>query len=173
MIALLPINLLRFVLVVLLQVLLFSKLDVNPLINIYIYPLFIMLLPFETPKWLQMILGMLIGLVIDFFLGTMGMHASAGLLIGYLRPALLNAIAPRGTEYEVAPNIFLQGISWFSAYTVIMVSIDLLWYLILENWTFLNIGWLLLKFIISVFFSTVFILILLLLTTSSRKRRLS
>jgi hypothetical protein len=172
MINLIPINIFRFIVVVFLQVMLFSQLNIHPYINIYVYPMFILLLPFETPRWLQMLLGLLIGVAVDVYLGTLGMHASAGLMIGYFRQPILSLITPRGTEYEVTPNIFLQGISWFSLYTVIVVGIDLLWYFIIENWTFLNIGWLILKFIVSTFFSTVFILIILLLTTSSRKRRL-
>src|SRR5687767_14536419 len=104
-----PVILFRLILLALMQVLIFSNLNFSSFINPYVFPLFILLLPFETPRWLLMILGLLTGLLLDVFLGSVGMHAAAGLLTGYLRPFLINVITPKGTEFETAPNIYAQG----------------------------------------------------------------
>src|SRR3954465_6749323 len=105
-----PINILRFIALLSVQVLIFSKLNLGPSLSPYVcpfvYPLFILLLPFGTPQWLLMILGFVTGLVLDFFLGSLGMHAASCLLIAYLRPYLISIITPKGAEFEVEPNIY-------------------------------------------------------------------
>src|SRR5436190_763645 len=83
MIGQIPINLFRFLLLLLAQILMFSNINFSPYINPYVFPLFILLLPFETPRWLLMLLGLTSGLILDIFLGSTGMHAAVCLLIGY------------------------------------------------------------------------------------------
>src|SRR5690606_20723747 len=116
MINLIPIYTLRFFILLFLQVIFFNRIHLHPLISIYIYPLFILLLPFGTPRWLLMLLSAAMGLSVDFFSGSLGMHGAAAVLLGYLRPSLISIITPKGTEFEISPNIFLQGLSWFLLY---------------------------------------------------------
>jgi rod shape-determining protein MreD len=97
---LLPINILRFAALLAVQ-LLFSNITFSPYICPFVYPLFILLLPFSTPQWLLMLLGFSTGLVLDFFLGPLGFHAASCLLIAYLRPYLISIITPKGAEFEV------------------------------------------------------------------------
>lgn len=173
MIGLIPINLLRFVALMAAQVLVFSNIKFSPFINPYVYPLFILLLPFETPAWLLMILGFLTGLTLDVFLGSLGMHAAACLLIASLRPALISIITPKGAEFEVEPNINLQGVTWFLIYCGLATFVHHTAYFLIESGTFHNLHITLLRIILSTFFSVLFMMIFLFLFTSSRKRRLA
>ena len=76
-------NFLRFWLLVAIQALLLNKLTLRwwtepagfPIFIPQIYPLFILLLPFETPVWLLLFLGMGMGLTMDTFMNTAGMHS--------------------------------------------------------------------------------------------------
>ncbi|MFZ4059415.1 MAG: rod shape-determining protein MreD, partial [Ferruginibacter sp.] len=70
-------NISRFFLLILLQVLVFNNMHLNGYINPYVYVLFILLLPFETPQWLLLISAFLLGFGVDLFSDTMGMHTAA------------------------------------------------------------------------------------------------
>ncbi len=166
-----PLNLFRFFLLLFAQILFFSNINFSSFINPYVFPLFILLLPFETPRWLLMFIGFLSGLALDYFLGSLGMHAAACLLIGYMRPALINIITPKGTEFEISPNIFAQGVTWFIVYTGISMFIYLTFYFFIEAATFLNFFLMLLKILLSVTASVIFMLIFLLLFSARKKRR--
>ncbi|MFN8308918.1 MAG: hypothetical protein U0T73_03050 [Chitinophagales bacterium] len=173
MIATIPINLLRMVLLLAAQVLVFSNIHVSPLLAIYIYPMFILLLPFETPRWLLLLLGFGFGLLLDVFLGTFGMHAAANVLLAYIRPYLIKVITPTSTEFEIAPSIYLQGLSWFLIYCGIGTLVHLLFYFLLESGTFYNIFLLLLKTFISTALSVLFMIIFMYLFASAKKRRMT
>ncbi len=165
------VNIIRFCLLLFMQVIFFSNIHVHPLVDIYVYPLFILLLPFNTPKWLLMLLSMAMGLAVDFFLGSLGMHAAAAVLLGFLRPNLINIITPKGADFEVTPNIFLQGLGWFTTYLGLSYVIELGIYLTIEAGTFYNFFCWLLKFVCTTVFSIFISLLLLYLVTPDRHRR--
>ncbi len=114
----------RFVILVAIQILIFNNIQLSGYINPYIYILFILLLPFETPGWLLLILGFLLGISIDIFSDTLGMHTIATTLMAFLRPFVLEIIAPRdGYESGSNPRISFFGLSWFFRYAAILTVI--------------------------------------------------
>ncbi len=124
MIKLLPRYILSFILLVFLQVFLFNNIQFSGYINPYIYILFILILPFETPKWFLLIVGFTLGITIDLFSGTIGMHSSATVIMAFFRPYVLKVISPRdGYESETLPQLRYYGVSWFLKYAVILVLI--------------------------------------------------
>ena len=171
MISQIPVNLLRFILLLLAQALIFSNINFSSFVNPYVFPLFILLLPFETPRWLLMLIGFFAGLALDVFLGSFGMHAAACLLIGYLRPFLISIITPKGTEFEISPNVYSQGLTWFVVYLGVATTVYLAFYFLIEEATFRNIFLLLLKTVLSVIISVAFMLIFLYLFSSRKSRR--
>ncbi len=164
-------NLVRFIVLLLLQVLLVSNLNLSPYISPNIFPLFILLLPFATPRWLLMLIGFFSGLILDVFLGTVGMNAAATLLVAYLRPFLINLITPRGNEFEQSPNIFSQGLTWFLIYVSITVFVHHSFYLLIESGTFYNLLKLLLRVVCSTAMSMIFMFIGLYLFSVRKKRK--
>ncbi len=114
----------RFIILVLIQVLIFNNIQLSGYINPYIYVLFILLLPFDTPGWLLLVLGFLTGISIDLFSDTMGMHTIATTLMAFLRPFVLNIISPRdGYETGSNPRVLYYGLSWFFKYAAILIAI--------------------------------------------------
>lgn len=79
----------RFALLVLLQVLVLCNVNFLGYINPYPYILFIMLLPVGLSQTKVLFLAFLLGLSIDFFQDSGGVHAAACLVIAYLRPLIL------------------------------------------------------------------------------------
>jgi len=117
-------NIVRFLVVVLFQILVMDNVMINGYMIPYVYLLFILLMPFETPRWIQLILGFLLGLGIDIFEHTPGMHTAATVLIAFVRPYLLNLLSPRdGYEPDTFPRIHYYGFLWFLKYTLVIVVI--------------------------------------------------
>lgn len=166
-----PVNIFRFLLLLLTQALIFSNINFSSFVNPYVFPLFILLLPFAIPRWFLLVIGFTAGLTLDYFLGSLGMHAASCLLIAYLRPFLINIITPKGTEFEISPNVYSQGITWFIVYLSIALLIYLTFYFLVEAATFLNFLLLLLKIVLSTLVSVIFMLIFLFLFSSKKKRR--
>jgi rod shape-determining protein MreD len=153
-------NIVRFVLLVLVQVLVFDNIELNGYINPYIYILFIILLPFETPNWLLLVLGFMLGFSIDLFSMTPGLHAAATVVIAFLRPFILQTFAPRdGYEPGTFPRIAYYGLSWFAKYTLIMVLVHHFVLFSLEIFRLSDIILILSKTILSAIISAIFIVL--------------
>jgi hypothetical protein len=148
-------NIIRFIVVILFQVLVMDNVMINGYMIPYIYILFIILLPFETPRWVQLISGFALGLTIDFFTGTPGMHTAATVLIAFARPYLLDLLAPRdGFEPETYPRIYYYGFTWFLKYTLLLVLLHHLALFYLEVFQLKDFFSTLLRVILSTILST-------------------
>jgi len=115
-------NIIRFIVVVIFQVLVMDNVMISGYMVPYIYLLFILLMPFETPRWIVLMAGFALGLGIDLFEHTLGMHTAATVLIAFVRPYFLNLLAPRdGYEPDTFPRIHYYGFLWFLKYTLLIV----------------------------------------------------
>lgn len=99
-----------------------NNIQFSGFVNPYLYVLFLITLPFDTPGWLLLILGFVTGISVDVFSNTLGMHASATVFLAFLRPYVLRAFAPRD-EYQpgTIPVMNHYGFSWFFRYAFILV----------------------------------------------------
>jgi hypothetical protein len=125
-------NIIRALLLVLLQVLVIQNINLGSYIIMLPYVLIILVLPFETPRLLLLFLSFLVGIVIDFFYDTSGLHASACTLMGFGRYYVLKFISPRdGYEAGVQPTVEEMGQAWFLSYagTLILLHHFLFFYL--------------------------------------------
>lgn len=130
-------NIIRFFVVVLIQVLIMDNVELGGYLNPYFYILFIILLPFETPRWLLLVLGFILGVTIDLFTNTPGMHAAASVFLAFIRPWVLNFFAPRdGYEPDTFPRIHYYGLYWFTGYTLILTFLHHLILFYLEVFQF-------------------------------------
>ncbi len=166
-------NIGRFIVIILLQGLILNKVNLWGGMAIpYLYILFILMLPIETPRWLELILGLILGLCIDMFTNTLGMHASACVLIAYIRPLYLNAIAPRdGYEYGQRPSVQDLGLSWFLKYAVVLIFVHHLWLFYVEVYSFKGFFTTLLRVVLSTAFTLLLVIISQYLTLTRRSSR--
>ena len=77
-----------FILLLLIQLLVLNNINLGGYINPYVYLLFILLLPYGTPRWVLLLVGFFTGLVVDYFSNTLGLHASATLILAFFGPSL-------------------------------------------------------------------------------------
>lgn len=149
-----------FILLILLQVLLFNNIQFSGYVNPYIYLMFILLLPVEIPAWLLLLLSFVTGVIIDFFSGSPGMHSAATVLAGFVRPYILRLIAPRdGYEPNSDPSMFIYGFRWFLIYTVVIVFVHHTALFYLEVFRFTDFFRTLGRVMLSSVFSITFILL--------------
>lgn len=152
--------LLVFVVSVLLQVLIFNNILIARMIVPFFYVLFIILLPFDTPRALLLFVSFLLGLAVDIFTNTPGVHASASLMVGFLRPGILQVISSRETlESVAAPRVENMGFNWFAGYTAFLVAIHHLFLFFIEAFTFNDFFITLLRVVLSSIFSIVLIVL--------------
>jgi len=80
---------------------LFKVPHLHRFITPYLYYLFILWLPFATPRFWLLVIGFMTGLSLDYFTQTPGLHAAACLLIAYIRPFVINLLLPKdSTEFN-------------------------------------------------------------------------
>lgn len=168
-------NFIRFCFIVLIQVLILNKITLRwwsqpvgfPVFIPYIYPLFILLLPFETPVWGLLILGFFTGLTIDSFMNSAGMHACATVLIAYLRTNVLNALLPKNLSEYASQSPSVKNMGWvpFLVYSSFLVVLHHSVFFAVELWSVSNIAYLLLKILASSATTILFIVAYLLLFT--------
>ncbi|NAS12827.1 rod shape-determining protein MreD [Poritiphilus flavus] len=92
------INVIRFTLLVLVQVLVFNRLNFFGFINPMVYILFLYWYPIKENRPVFLGIGFLLGLAIDFFSDTMALHAASTVTIAYLRPTIMRFVF--GVNYE-------------------------------------------------------------------------
>jgi len=139
-----------WIILVLIQVLLLNHIQISGLINPYLYILFILTLPFGTPNYLLLLLGFLLGLNVDIFSNTIGIHAAATTFLAFIRPFVINLISSRDVlELNQAPRISELGFAWFFRYTVILVLAHHLFLFFIEVFTFHGFFYTLLRVLFS------------------------
>ena len=160
MIKILSRNIIRFLFLVFIQVLIFNNIQISGLINPYVYVIFILLLPFETPKLALLGLAFLLGISVDLFANTPGMHSTATVLMAFLRPYVLSIIAPRdGYETGTFPRVYYYGFFWFLKYAAILVTIHHLTLFYLEIFRLTDFFTTFFRSVISSAFSITFIVL--------------
>ncbi len=147
----------QFVLVVALQVLVLNNIELFGYMTPYLYVVYIIMLPANMNRNALLIIGFLLGLSIDIFEHSGGLHTSATLLIAFLRPALFRLMAGPANQEIGRLNILTLGKVRFMILASIVVFVHHLWLFGLEAFRLSE----LLQVIQRAFFSGLFTLILI------------
>lgn len=131
-------NFFRFLILILLQALVIDHVDLaNGWVAPYLYVLFLLMLPLDTPPWAALLIGFLTGMVLDLFSSTPGLHASACTVMAYVRTLLLRALAPReGYDQGQRATVADMGLAWFMTYAGLLVLVHHLWLFYMEVFRF-------------------------------------
>lgn len=126
-------HVIRFLLLVILQVMIFNQLELGFGIHIMILPLFVMLLPFEIGIISILSFAFLIGFIADIFSNTYGLHASSLVMLAYFRPMVFKKFAPtEGYDPLKEATFFDMGNSWFFYVFGSLLLIHHFWYFFIE-----------------------------------------
>ena len=93
-------NIARFILLLVAQILIFNNMNLFGYINPYPYILFIILYPVNGNKTGLLVASFLLGIVLDMFCNSGGVHALACLLLAYYRPYIFKFSFGLSYEYQ-------------------------------------------------------------------------
>jgi hypothetical protein len=139
-----------FVALVVSQILVFNQFELGFGIHIMVYPMFILLLPFDVRPVLLMMLSFVVGITIDWYTNSFGLHTSSAVLLAYVRPRLYNVLEPReGYDNLRRPNLRDMGRGWFITIYLFALLIHHFWFFALEIFKFSEIFFILKKTVLS------------------------
>jgi rod shape-determining protein MreD len=142
-------NTVRFILLVLFQVLVLNNIEFLGYVNPYLYILFIITLPVKLPKWIAILIAFATGLLIDTFSNTHGMHAFAAVLIAFLRTGIIELFITIEEGNNPTPTFYTFGLNAYIKYVVLMVLIYHMAFFMLEAFSLAHIWLLLTKIVLS------------------------
>ncbi len=153
-------GLFRVILLVLAQMVFFKNLVLFDRAFCFGYILVFLMLPIDTNATVQLLVGFAVGIVIDSFYNTLGIHAAASVLLMYLRIYWSQAMTPSG-GYDSGSriNARTQGLGWFLAYAYPLVFAHLLLLFFIEAAGF-GLFW---QTLAKVFYSSAFTLVAILI----------
>lgn len=93
-------NIARFVLLLLAQVVLFDAFNFSGYLKPFPYILFIILYPVNGNRYGLLLSSFLIGIIVDHFLNSGGVHATASIVLAYLRPSFFRFAFGVSYEYQ-------------------------------------------------------------------------
>ena len=150
-----------FIIYLIVQVMLLKNLVLFNTAFCFFYIAFVLFLPVETSTLILMLAGFILGLSIDIFYDSIGVHAGALVFISYIRNVWLNRVTPQG-GYDGGdlPTLAANGLQWFLVYAIPMIFVHHFILFFLEAGGFSMFGYTLLKIVMSTFFTLSFILMI-------------
>ncbi len=134
-------HIIRLIFLVLLQVLILRQIQLGEdwlrFAEILIYPLLLMMLPMRWSPAIIILVAFLIGLIIDSFYDTPGVHAGASTFSAFFRPVVLRIISPR-SGYDPKQHLTRAtfGMTWMASYIAIFLFVHILIVQLLTVFTF-------------------------------------
>lgn len=126
-----------FVVFVLLQVLVMNNIHLFGIITPFIYLYVILKLPVDMTRSSVIIVSFLLGLIVDVFSNTFGMHAAACSLMGFVRMPLLERFVDMKELPEGSiPSYNLFGFGKFMRYTLVLVTLHHIALFFIESFSF-------------------------------------
>jgi rod shape-determining protein MreD len=165
------VNLIRFIVLVFIQVFLLKNINLYGLSTPYLYILFILLLPFEVPNILLFALAFILGITIDAFYDTPGLHAAACVLLAFVRISFISITVQKdGFDNEPEPTLSIMGFRWFFTYAVILTLVHHFFLINLEVFSLSQLELTISRVLLSSLF-TVFLMLISGLLFFKRKER--
>jgi hypothetical protein len=112
-----------------------------------LYYVYILWLPFTISRSGLLVVSFITGLALDFFTKTPGMHAAACVLIGYIRPFLINILLPQqGVDFNYRePSATSLGFIPYATYVLVLTLLHHAMLFAIQAFQFGNLSYLVLK----------------------------
>ena len=116
------------------------------------------MMPINLPNIVEMLVGALVGLVMDVFCNSLGVHMAACILIMFIRPYLIGSIVNDKDRLKEQMSLRAIGMEQLFRYVLTMVLIHHLTVFLLAAWSWQHMGFVLLETIVSGIITTVVII---------------
>ena len=156
-------NIIRGLFILALQLLLLKRIDITfgdfNYIHFTVYSIIIVLLPYHMNRMGLVVVGFLLGFMVDIFYDSLGVHAAATTFIAYARFYVLNLIAPPEGYNKGGLTANNYGLPWFLTFLSIMVLMHLVTLYSIEAFSFVYLKEIILRSVFSFIASWSFITI--------------
>lgn len=142
-------QIIRYAVVMVLQVLLFDQLQLLGVCHPYIYILCLMMMPITLPHISDMLIGATAGLIMDIFCNSLGVHTSACIFLMYVRPYILSALINETDRLNEQLSLHSLGMEAMTKYVVILVLLHHLTVFMLAAWSWQHVGFVVLETLVS------------------------
>jgi hypothetical protein len=164
------VNVIRWFILLSVQVLLLRNLSFYNLATPFTYVLFLLLLPFSMPNIVLYLVAFGTGLTLDAFYDTLGVHTAACVTLVFVRILFISVTVSRDSLDEPEPTLGNMGFKWFSLYALLCIFAHHLVLFLLEAFKLTELSYTLLRCLLSGIF-TLFTVILIELVFYNRKMR--
>ncbi|HLP64045.1 rod shape-determining protein MreD [Flavobacterium sp.] len=161
-------NTLRFVLLLAAQITIFNNMNLLGYVNPFPYILFIMLFPVNGNRYSLLLSSFLLGLTMDMFLNSGGVHATSCLILAYFRPYIFKFSFGLSYEYQTVKINDSLSPERFS-FILISVIIHHFSLFILEIFTFEYFFTIITRTILSTLFTLILSIIIIYLIKPNRR----
>ena len=110
-----------FIVLCLVQALVFNHIRLFGYATILLYVYFVVMLPRNYPRWAGLLWSFALGLSADMFTNTPGMAAAALTLTGFLQPYILQLFLPREAPENLKSAVSSLGFTKFLTMASILV----------------------------------------------------
>lgn len=124
------------IVLVFLQVFILNRIHWFGVATPFLYIYLILTMDHDTPRNALLLWGFTLGLIVDIFSNTFGVHAAATTLIAFLRPGLVRLFFLRDDNDYYEPGIQAMGFGAFLPYALIATLIHHAVVFILEFFSF-------------------------------------
>lgn len=157
-------NIIRFIVLILVQVLILNNMNLSGYLNPSIYILFVLLLPEDINKSLLLVLAFITGYTIDMFANTPGLNAAATVMMAFAMPSIRNVFF-KNIDFSAGeePSLTKVGLGSFFRYTLVLVFIHHFTLFFLESLSLSLFLFTLARIALGTLLSTLIILITMLL----------
>lgn len=166
-------NSIRIILLIALQVFVFKNIGYYNLAAPFPYVLILLLLPARISNFLLFLLAFALGLTIDAFYNTLGIHAAACVVLAWVRILFIN-ITLQSDNYEgmETPSASETSFQWFSIYSFVLIFFHHICLYLLESFSLKHLLYTLLSALLSCIFTWVLVFLHEILFFKKKKKRL-
>ncbi len=113
-----------FVVLLLLQTLIFNHVYISGFANPQVYVFFVLMLPVRTPGYILLLVAFALGFAVDVFTDSMAIHTAATLFMAFCRPAVLRLLIGPAREEDIkVPSYPSLGAFAVIIYSMLLIFI--------------------------------------------------
>jgi rod shape-determining protein MreD len=161
-------NIARFILLLAAQIVIFNNFELFGFLNPFPYVLFIILYPVNSNRSGLLIASFLLGITMDYFCNSGGVHAFSCLVLAYFRPAIFKFAFGLSYEYQ---TVRLNDSLSPERFSFILMAVFLHHFIlfILEIFSFFLIWEIIYRTILSTIFTIIISIIIIYLIKPNRR----
>ena len=157
---LLLVNVVRWVILLFMQIFLLRNMSFYDLATPFVYVLFLLILPFRVPNFFLYLIAFGTGLTLDAFYDTIGVHTAACIALIFVRILFISVSVNRDNFDETEPTLGNMGFKWFSLYAILCILAHHLVLFLLEAFKFSELSYTLLRCFLSGIFTLITVLLI-------------